>query len=74
MSSDESTIFWQGANIISYTRPIKLNNRLEEKDIYIKYRDSTCGFDTVDLFMWDSLTIVPKSKYDNVIGWIKFKK
>lgn len=48
----------------------EFKNKLDEKDIYARYRDATTTPDNPAPNMFDFLTTVPKSKYDNVVGWI----
>lgn len=51
------------------------SRKTDEKDIYEKYRDITFGtletyFETL---IFKQFTNPTKSKYDNVIGWVKFR-
>lgn len=45
-------------------------NKLDEKDIYARYRDTTTTSNNPAPNMFDFLTNVPKSEYDKVVGWI----
>lgn len=47
----------------------------DENNVYAKYKNITQGTDKIgaDSFLFEELTNSTKSKYDNVIGWIKLK-
>lgn len=47
----------------------------EEKDIYVKYREFTFGTvkTYIELLLFKQFTNATKSKYDNVVGWIRSK-
>jgi len=64
----------QETSVTSFASSVVVENELEKKDIYAKYRDTTNSRDNPEVFMRNSLTNTPKSKYDNVIGWVKLKK
>ena len=51
-----------------------MENKLDEKDIFEKYRDSTIGTGEGVKFFPTNSTNTLKSKYDNVIGFIKIKE
>ena len=47
------------------------------KNGYAKYRDGTVGTDlntTETRFFSKNMTVTPKSKYDNIVGYIKMPK
>ncbi|MGD9153783.1 MAG: hypothetical protein PVG30_09095 [Gammaproteobacteria bacterium] len=64
----------QETSLTSFPLTDNFENELEKKDIYAEYKDTTKGYDDAEIFMQNSLTNVPKSQYDNVIGWIKLRK
>lgn len=53
-------------------------NKFFERDLYQKYKNVTLGFNEDNFLgidgcfgMFEDFTNIPKSKYDNVIGWIR---
>jgi len=46
----------------------------DQKDIYERYRDSTTTDDNKDPFFHEYSTTIPKSPFDNVVGWINIKE
>ena len=53
---------------------IKEVNRINEKDIYKYCRGATLAISKEDNFFPTDSTTTPKSKYDNVVGYINVSK
>lgn len=43
------------------------------RDIYARYKDTTITWNNFAPNIFISLTNIPKSPFDNVVGWIKLR-
>lgn len=57
----------------SPVKPLKIENKTKAKNIYAAYQNRTNGT-RKESALFQNITYTNKSKYDNVVGWIRTKK
>jgi hypothetical protein len=53
---------------------LKETRESQQKNIYTRYKDATITNDNSATSMFDFFTTICRSKFDNIVGWIKLKK